>query len=243
MKCYKLVTQGLKAYGGFKYALRKWTPLLEGDATLCTSGWYHVYDHPLLAVLLNPIHRDLAKPKLFECTYDGRLNTRDDDGLKRGVRRLRLNKELPLPVITPCQYTRVAIYCAQPIQSCKSWAEWAKSWLRGKDRTSSSAMQIQRELGRGLRATNTAPFRTANRCALAAAETAKHSADPTEGDWRAYGWGARATAGAIKHAADFAMLTEKSRTAAYWVELIEKAIADENKLQADREIQDCGLLG
>jgi len=229
MKCYKLVTQVLQAYGGFQYTLGEWTPMLGGAETLCNSGWYHVYDHPLLAVLLNPLHRNLARPKLFECTYDGRLRTRDDQGMKRGVRRLRLDKELPLPVITPCQCTRVAIYCAQPIQSCKSWAEWAKSWLRGKDRTSSSAMQIQRELDRGLRATVPTPVRTANRCALAAADAARHAAKHADDSVGGARW--VTTARAIEHAARFAKLIKKPKNAAYWVKLIEKAIFDEDKLQ------------
>jgi len=235
MRCFKLVTQGLKAYGGFRYTLGEWTPLLAGDARLCNSCWYHVYDHPLIAVLLNPTHRDLARPKLFECTYDGRLCTLDNQGLKRGVRRLRLDKELPLPVITSNQRTRVAIYCAKPSCSEKHWRAWAKSWLNGKDRTSSSAMQIQRMLGRGLRASNTRPVRTAHRCALAAADTAKQHVDGSIGhmNWRAYNWGAWSTTGAIKYAANFAMLTEKSRNAAYWVRLIETAITDENKFQEE----------
>ena len=234
MKCYKLVTQGLKAYGGFKYTLGKWTPMLGGAETLCNSGWYHVYDHPLLAMLLNPIHRNLAKPKLFECTYDGRLRGLDDQGLKRGVRRLRLDKELPLPVLTPNQCARLTIYCAKPICSEKHWRDWAKKWLNGKDRTPCSAIRVQRELGHGLRATCPAPVRIANRCALSAADVAKHVAGTQNlrgSDLSVYGYGARSTASAIKHAADFAKRITKPKAAYYWVWLIKKAIADENKLQ------------
>lgn len=234
MKCYKLVTQGLKAYGGFKYTLGVWTPKLDGTGDLCTKSWYHVYDNPLLAVLLNVLHGILVWPKLFECTYDGRLHTVDDRGLKRGVVKLRLDKELPLPVITPEQCVRAAIYCTRPLQPKKPWADWAKSWLNGKDRTCLSAIHIQRVIGPGSWSKLKDTVKTANAAALASASAAQYATHLAKWTWSLRGWGSRATARAIERAAQFAWLIKKPQNSAYFVGLVEKAIADENKLQKGR---------
>ena len=37
-----------------------------GKGELCGPGWIHAYEHPLVAVLMNPIHANFQNPRLWE---------------------------------------------------------------------------------------------------------------------------------------------------------------------------------
>jgi len=95
MTVYKLTDQKMHTRNGYQWALGEWRET-SGDGELCGSGWLHAYEDPLLAVLLNPIHASIANPRLFEAEADSDGN--DDRGIKCGFTRLRLTKELPLPI-------------------------------------------------------------------------------------------------------------------------------------------------
>ena len=57
-----------------------------GDVTtLCSNGFIHYYTHPLLAVLLNPIHANFASPKLWEAEASGKII---NEALKSGCKTL-----------------------------------------------------------------------------------------------------------------------------------------------------------
>jgi len=144
MKCFKLTDQNMRTYcGSFLWVLGEWAPTLRGLGPLCASGWYHAYDHALVAVLLNRVHADIRGPRLFEASYDGRSRTLDEHGLKRGVVSLRLDKEVPLPVITPEQRVRIAIYCARRVyHEDQSWMVWSNAWVDGRDRNPRTAESL-----------------------------------------------------------------------------------------------------
>jgi hypothetical protein len=58
---YKLTDQHLQTYQGYQWAVgeRREFP---GTGDLCGAGWCHAYTHPLLAVILNPIHVGFTTP-------------------------------------------------------------------------------------------------------------------------------------------------------------------------------------
>ena len=131
---YKLTNQKLQTYKGFQWEVGKWVNA-TGSITrpLCTDGWLHCYDSPLLAILHNPIHADIDNPKLFEVKVKGKCKT--DNGLKSGFRSMCLIQELPQPYITHEQHIAYGILCARAVYSNVMWNKWADNWLLNKDRT------------------------------------------------------------------------------------------------------------
>lgn len=134
-KLYKLTDVNVRTHGGCQ-----WGEGIEhtanGKGILCDKGWLHAYTHPLLAVLLSPIHVDFNNPKLWEA--EGEIR-KTDNGLKVGCIRLRTIKQIPLPKVTTEQRVRFAILCAMEVYTSPEWVEWAQNWLSGKDRTVETA--------------------------------------------------------------------------------------------------------
>ena len=130
MIVYKLTDQNLQTYGSYQ-----WEPGVaretDGNGGLCGPGWLHYYHDPLLAVLLNPIHADIANPILWEAEADG-LH-RDDRGLKGGCTRLTLIRQVDLPQITTEHRVRFGILCAKAVCNDRAWSAWADRWLDGSD--------------------------------------------------------------------------------------------------------------
>ena len=106
--------------------------------TLCTDGVLHAYKHPLLAVLLNPIHADFdaATMRLWRC--EGEIVAREGQ-LKCGVKSLTVVEELPVPVVTTEQRVTFAILCAKEVCTDARWNTWADKWLSSEDRTEAAA--------------------------------------------------------------------------------------------------------
>ena len=112
-----------------------------GKGALCGPGYIHAYTHPLLAVLLNPIHAGIDNPRLWEAEGDVVLN---DNGLKVGCRTLTTLRELPLPAVTTEQRVRFAIMCAMEVCEEPGWREWAENWLSGANRSREAARAAER---------------------------------------------------------------------------------------------------
>ena len=107
---------------------------------LCSPDVIHAYTHPLLAVLLNPIHADYQNPKLWRCEGDV---VADDHGLKVGVKTLTTIEVLPLPVVTTEQCVKFAILCAKQVCKDEKWHTWADRWLSGEDRAAARAAEAE----------------------------------------------------------------------------------------------------
>jgi len=129
---YKLTDQEMRTYGGCQWTLDE-TKTASGDGELCGPGWLHYYDHPLLAVLLNPIHANIRNPRLFEAEATGQI--KDDMGLKGGCTRMVLTRELSVPAVTTEQRVRFAMLCAMEVYENKQWVAWARTWLDRSNRT------------------------------------------------------------------------------------------------------------
>ena len=104
---------------------------------LCSDAWLHCYDSPLVAILHNPVHVDIGNPRLFEVEVAG--ETKNDNGMKRGFRRMRLVKELSTPVITTIQRAAYGILCAKQVCTDPGFAIWADRWLSGENRAARAA--------------------------------------------------------------------------------------------------------
>ena len=112
-----------------------------GEGGLCGPGWIHAYEHPLIAVLLNPIHADFKHPRLWEA--EGEIAIRDGQ-LKCGCKTLTTIREIPLPEITTEMRVRFAILCAKYVRACSAWSAWADKWLSGEDRSAEAAAVASR---------------------------------------------------------------------------------------------------
>ena len=134
-KLYKLTDKNGRTHGG-----TQWGPGVTnggtGEGRLCGPGYIHAYEHPLLAVLLNPIHEDFRNPRMWEA--EGEIALRDGQ-LKCGCISLTTLREIPVPKITTEQRVRFAILCAKSVCRDTGWNAWADAWLAGTNRTAEAA--------------------------------------------------------------------------------------------------------
>ena len=136
---YKLTDQNLQTHMGCQWVVGEWVQAPGKLAqSLCSDGWIHFYDDPLLAVFFNPIHANIDKPRLWEIETDGDTKV---DATKGGARRARLLTELPLSLITPTQRVEIGIRCVQGLHSEPNFVIWAENWLNGTNRTKTAAAQ------------------------------------------------------------------------------------------------------
>ena len=107
---YKLTDQNNQSHGGCQWGKGvEHTALGLGE--LCTEGWLHAYRHPVLALLMNPAHAAIEKPRLW--LAEGEVGK--DDGTKVGCTSLRTIKRLRKPRITKRQRIRFAVLCAKAV--------------------------------------------------------------------------------------------------------------------------------
>ena len=136
MKKYKLTDQNLQTHNGFQWELGV-ERTTDGRGTLCSEGFLHYYHHPLLAILLNPVHANIENPRLFEIKALGKhLN---DSGLKGGCTKMTLVKEIELPTISLIQKIAFGILCSLKVYSESSYVIWANNWLNNIGRSQNYA--------------------------------------------------------------------------------------------------------
>src|SRR3990167_1746146 len=181
MKAYKLTDKNGQTYGGCQ-----WGPNVSHEAVgigpLCSVGWIHVYDNPIKAVLLNPIHANFNEKtmKLWECEVSGQML--DDLGRKLGVQKCTTIKEIPVPVISLNRRIEIAIKCTLAVYKEASFVQWANDCLSGKDRSKGSA----RAAAAAADAAAHAAADAAAHAAGAAAHAANADADADAADRAAY---------------------------------------------------------
>ena len=136
MQVYKLTDQNLQTHNGYRWQINDWHET-DGVGELCSAGWLHFYYSKELALFLNPIHANIANPKLFIAEAAGQF--KDDYGLKGGCTKLRIVEELPVVMPTNEQSIKFGIYCAKAVTADIAWNKWADAWLDGSDRSAGSA--------------------------------------------------------------------------------------------------------
>lgn len=129
---YKLTDENMQTFGGFQWELGKWVwakgSLEQG---LCSDGWIHGYEHPLLAVLFNSIHGCYEHLRMFDIDVAGLA--RYDGQVKCGFRGVRLAREIDVPHVTTRQRVAFGILCAKAVFKDETWSKWADNWPRGED--------------------------------------------------------------------------------------------------------------
>ena len=136
MQVYKLTDQNLQTHNGYQWQINAWHET-DGAGELCSAGWLHFYYSKELALLLNPMHANIANPKLFVAEAAGQF--KDDYGLKGGCSKLRIVEELPVVMPTTEQFIKFGIYCAKAVITDIAWNKWADAWLDGSDRSARAA--------------------------------------------------------------------------------------------------------
>lgn len=141
---YKLTDWSMQTYQGFQWELGKWYRIPDDsrrwDSGLCSSGWFHCYDDPLIAMFRNPGDANIHSPRLFRVTVRGNKET--DHGLKYGFTMMRLKEEIDVPDITNEQRVKFGILCAMQAYKEQRWTRWAENWLDGTDRSYQQARKV-----------------------------------------------------------------------------------------------------
>lgn len=133
---YKLTDQDMQTYNNTQWVIGE-SKSTNGKGDLCGPGWLHCYSHPLLAVLLNPIHAAYVQPRLFKCNATG--NHKFEFGLKEGSTTMELIKEIPLPIITLEQKIAFGILNTLKVYNNPDFQNWGKNWLNNIDRSNTTA--------------------------------------------------------------------------------------------------------
>ena len=168
-KLYKLTDRDGQTRNG-----TQWGPGVShsgtGEGELCGPGWIHAYEHPLIAVLMNPIHAIFKNPRLW--VAEGEVGLRDGQ-IKCGCKTLTTVREIPLPAVTTEMRVRFAILCAKEVCADPAWNAWADKWLSGGDRTQAWASAwAARAAARAARARARAYERASERAWASAAAAA-----------------------------------------------------------------------
>ena len=167
MKYYKLLTQEMTSHKNTKWKLNVPITIEKEGVEMCTDSVLHCYNHPLLAVILNPIHANIKNPLLFEISVDKIVNT---DGLKFASKSQTLLKKIDLPEISTEQKVEFGIRVVKLVCKDESWNAWADKWLDNTDRSKESAYTAALAATSAARAANAA--RAVARAAAYAANVA-----------------------------------------------------------------------
>jgi len=178
MKYYKLLSKEMTSYKDTKWEIGIPIKIEKTGNTMCSDEVLHCYNHPLLAVFLNPIHADIKEPKLFEIKVDEIVN---NDGLKFASKSQTLINEIPLPEISYEQRVEIGIKIAKTVYKDEKWNEWADKWLSGEDRSITPAANAANAAALYAFATdvyaNAVAFAAANAVANARSDAANANAD------------------------------------------------------------------
>lgn len=140
MIVYKLTDENDRTRGGTQWGENVTHSAVGAGTELCTDGWVHAYEHPLLAVLHDPVHGNFGpSAHLWECETGGELLR--DGQMKLGAKSITTLRRIDLPVVSPEQRTTYAILCARAVgaDTVPRWTAWADNWLNGTDRSAAAA--------------------------------------------------------------------------------------------------------
>ena len=136
MIVYKLTDLKGRSYGGTQWGENVIHTATGKGLKFCSPDLIHAYAHPLLAVLLNPLHANFDALLLWEA--EGEV-VASDHGLKLGFKTLTILHSVAVPQVTTQQRVRFAILCALTRWTPPTWADWARKWLDGTDCSRESA--------------------------------------------------------------------------------------------------------
>lgn len=171
---YKLTDHAKQTLLKYQWRLGYWHKT-GGNGELCGPGWLHVYTDPLVGIMLNPVHANIADPRVF--IGRGRGKMLDDHGLKRGYSKVFLDREMDAPKVTSSQRVEFGILSVLEVCRESAFIGWAEKWLSGDDRSMEAAAEADAKLPAATNAAAGAAF-AAEWDGLRAA---RHSAMAVEG--------------------------------------------------------------
>ena len=153
---------------------------------LCTADVIHAYEHPLIAVLMNPVHADFDPATMRLFVAEGNIVAREGQ-LKCGVHALKIVEEIHVPVLTIEQRVKFAILCAKCVCTDVAWNAWADKWLSGENRSEAAAWEAAEAATRAeAKAAAKAAAKGAAKAAIATKKTAaKVAAKAAMAAWEA----------------------------------------------------------
>ena len=117
------------------------TNTLEKGTHLCASPLFHAHEHPLIAVLMNPIQARFNPTTMRLFVAEGEIVACEGQ-LKCGVFSLEIIEEIPVPVLTNEQRIRLAILSVKEVIASPVWHDWADEWLKDEDRSPEAAERM-----------------------------------------------------------------------------------------------------
>jgi len=200
MKYYKLTDTNDQTHNGTTWGVRITHKTIGSGKTLCSEDVIHVYDHPLKAIMFNPIHANFSEYHLWEVRVKKIVA---NDTLKVGVKQCTTIRQIDAPIITTEQRVRFAILCALEVYKEKSFVKWAENWLSGKDKSERAAWSAATSAWSAATSTERAAWR--------AAWSAATSAWSAESAWSAAtsAWSADWSAESADKPIDFVSLIKK----------------------------------
>ena len=117
------------------------TNTLEKGTHLCASPLFHAHEHPLIAVLMNPIQARFNPATMRLFVAEGEIVACEGQ-LKCGVFSLEIIEEIPVPVLTNEQRIRLAILSVKEVSASPVWRDWADEWLKGEDRSGTTCRSM-----------------------------------------------------------------------------------------------------
>jgi len=134
---YKFTHPDLTTFGSCKWTVGEWRAT-SGSGPLYAEGWFHAYEHELLAELHATIHGNYPPDApLWRVEYGGHVLRNGQ--MQFGADRMRLTERVERPTITPTQRVTYAILCAKAVcADYKAFVAWADGWLAGTDRSKTS---------------------------------------------------------------------------------------------------------
>lgn len=118
---------------------------------LCSNGFIHAYENPLIAVMMNMSHGAFSPAQMWEA--EGEVLLREGQ-LKCGCRKLTTIRRVDMPKVSSVSKTRFAIGCVWLVcvgDIYSTWKEWALNWINGADRSYQSAHKLQMHIEDAIR--------------------------------------------------------------------------------------------
>ena len=134
---YKLTDEKGRTYGKTQWGPGVTHTAIGEGADLCSDGWIHLYDSPLLAVLHTPIHANYTQPRLWECSIEGEILR--EGQMKLGAKSVTTLRETPVPKVTLTQRIAYGILCSLEVCKTPAYIRWAQAWLDNTNRADARA--------------------------------------------------------------------------------------------------------
>jgi len=106
----------------------------HGD--IVSQNVWECADTSLLAIMINPLHAECVRPRLFEIRGEFKQD-------RNTVHRVG---EIVLPDVSPEQKLAFAMYCVRSLVPDHTFGAWVERWLANIDRSIVGAQQVRRQL-------------------------------------------------------------------------------------------------